>query len=54
MAAQTAAASDQVLISTSKTRRDYRLSLALLAAGAGRYSMDALFSGRGKEPSGSS
>lgn len=33
MAAQTAAASDQVLISASKTSRDYRLSLVLLVTG---------------------
>ncbi len=33
MAAQSAAASDQILLSASKTLRDYHLSLALLVAG---------------------
>ena len=33
MAAQSVAASDQISLSASKTRRDYRLSLALLVAG---------------------
>lgn len=33
MAAQIAAAPDTILLSVSKTRRDYRLSLALLVAG---------------------
>lgn len=33
MAAETAAASDQIIPSASKTRRDYRLSLAFAVAG---------------------
>ena len=33
MTAEAAVASDQIMLSASKTRRDYRLSLALLVAG---------------------
>lgn len=33
MAAESAAASDQIVLSASKTRRDYRLSLAFVVAG---------------------
>lgn len=43
MAASNAAASDQIVLSVSKTRDDYRLSLALLLAGIVVYVASSVF-----------